>query len=1516
MNFEDLMNYNAPYNEQNLDRLIEKIKTGCVVPYIGAGMSMLFEDVYPSWNGFLKLTFSMYISDDKKEKFNSFDYEQKADYLYAEIGNITFADHLKETFSEKHLNRDAMEFVSKPIYLIPVIFNKGLIITTNYDKVIEKVYGLHEEIYSFAHPGHYEALNRALRDQSLLVFKIHGDISEPQTSIILSKEQYDRAYANEALIQTLKQAFISKEMLFLGCSLTKDKPIELLCNISTEGMRNFAIVSCNHEDVRSRRLQLENEFYTQAILYPEGKHESLNVLLSHIAQEVNPDALEKAITKYNGSEIHNNCIKLDAQWFISQNNIQIKNLGDRYLPDLNIKLDLSNIFNGMNRNITFQKRLAEKTDIILIALNDTSIEGIKEFSIRIRDYIIGFDTNSIEDFCYREIIQICNQVLSILEDELTKLYDELHKSDSKKNENVIENTIFKLNHAYRSLDDYIIYLNSEEVSAVNNPYIFLYGEGGIGKSHIIADTIMKRENEGSESLLFLGQHFKEDSSPLPVMLRALELSCNSEEFLTTLNERAKEKGSRIVIFIDALNEGNGKVIWKEYLAGIVEQLKQYPWLGLVVSIRTEYVKSLFAENQQLKEEFVKVRHKGFSTIEYKAIKKYFEYYNVQFNDVPFAEQEFRNPLFLRLLCEGFSDKYVNLSEVSITDVYRRYLVIINQKISEVCGYSRHINVIEKAINELVKYKYTAEIGNNLIPLDDAYEIISSIEQKYNINKSVFDELLSNGVITQNKRYDNYDYIYVTYEKLDDYLYAQLLVDDLENIGEDKFRKKYLGIQNYGDILEALAIVLSERSKFELYELFDGDNENVISGFCNSLKWRKAESISDKTMGYTYNNVLKYQFGFESLMEVLLLISTKIGHSLNADKTVDYILNHPMPDRDATFIPLFDKLFYEDGSSINRLIDWCYFNNTSNNTLDETIRLAAEVMALFLISPNKVLRDKTTKALVSLLSGKIEILVSILERYKEVDDPYILERLYAVAFGCVLSELQDENIALLARYTFDTVFNRKSIYPNMLLRDYAKSIVEYAIYKIPGFNISFADIEPPYSSKMPIVPSDKDVKKYRLDYEEPDFKDYHWSQNSILSSMEVEYDREGSPGGYGDFGRYTFQSYFSNWDGLDFNDLKNIAIQRIFSLGYDVEKHGKYDREIDSRRFRNDKIERIGKKYQWIALYELAAQVADNYKIKNHTDCYGKTEEIFCKGAYEPSLRNIDTTALNCKKDIKDRMIHNKLYIIPTNTNHEWVSGFDDFPEIEELVTMNYDNRDFALLNGWYIWTEEKELGEKRYQNPRKDMWIQINAYIVKDKAYETTVKVLENKDFIGRWLSEPNDNYHLYNKEYYWSQAYKFYQNSYYCGEDWVILDDRGNLDVDGLFVLLPSSRYVTERDGDSIDNENSLAWYKPCDELFRGLNMKYGRDNSILYGLDNKVICFDSTELLNEDVGLFIDQEKFNTFLELNGYKVFWTLLAEKRIISDNFRTGEKYHLPRISGLITIDDNGGFQSLLKTFED
>lgn len=1518
MNFEEIMAFNAPYNERNINTLIEKIKSNCIVPYLGAGMSILFENVYPSWSGFLSSTFVQYFKDSDKEYYHSLNYEEKAQFLCSEMGRITFSDHLKDTFGEKHLEREAIDFIHKSVYMLPVIFENGLLLTTNYDRVIEKIYGLHEKVLTVAHPGHYEALNRSLRDGALLLYKIHGDIAEPETSIILSREQYESAYANPSLIQALQQAYTSKEMLFLGCSITKDRPIELLCEISTAGMRNYTMVPCKAEDVKSRRLELENDYYTQAIIYPDGKHECLRVLLEHIACTVNPQGYERAMERFSDKKSENTNIDLTDEWFISQNRIQIKNLGDRYLPDLNVELNIKNVFDALGRNESFYRLFIEKTDKVLIELKDLQHDSLNENTRKIYDYIKDFNVDSVEPLRIEDILNEADTILHVIDKELSDNYKKLHDEYSGNNQ-TLQNIIYKLNKAHNILYDYTIYLNSSEISAVNNPYIFLYGEGGIGKSHIIADTIMKRNSDGKKSLLFLGQHFKENNDPFADILKMLELECSSEQLLSKLNQIAEENKTRIIIFIDALNEGSGKKIWKDYLAGMVEKFKIFPWLGLVVSIRSEYVEPLFADNRSLYNQFVQVNHQGFSAMEYDAIKEYFKFYNIQYTDIPFAEQEFRNPLFLRLLCEGYKNNSIDLSSISFTDVYKNYLASINLRISELCEYSRHVNIVEKVINEIVLYKHSTGLGNNLIPLNSAIDIIIDIERRYNIRKPLLDELLSNGVLTQNTNYNNEECIYVTYEKLDDYLFAKLLTKELNSIGIEQFRLKYQKLRVYGDILEALAIALSENAKYELFEIFEEDqrNLNIVSSFCNSLKWRKSDTISQKVIDYINNVVLRSQIGFERLFDVLVLVSSKVGHSLNAERTVEYILSFPMPDRDATFIPLLDNLYYEEGSSINRLLDWCLSKNTKDNVLEGTIQLTAIMLATFLISSNNALRDKTTKALVHLLSGKIGILISVLEKYKDIDDPYIVERLYAVAFGCIVSEQKNDEIENLALYVYHTFFGNEYIYPNMLVRDYAKSIIEYAKYKVPSSSLLSFDVQPPYKSKMPDVPTDDEIKKYKYDYNAPDFKDYYWSQNAILSSMKVEYNRNGEPGGYGDFGRYTFQSYFSNWNGLDYNNLKNIAIKKIFDMGYDVEKHGRYDRRIDGRRYRNDSIERIGKKYQWIALYELAAQVADSFKMEVHTGCYGEKAEVYCAGSYEPNLRNIDPTTLLILPNSDDqKKIHNQLFTFSSTTHNEWLSNFDDLPEFNEIVDLKYQNKDYILLNGWYIWTEEKDLGDKQYQNPQKDMWIQINCYIVKNESYDEAINYLRDKDYIGRWLSEPNDNYYLFNKEYYWSDAYRFYMNPYYCGDEWTEIEKYGNSEGKNIVVLLPSSKYMTERKGDLANDGSSASWYKPCEELFESLDMRYGKENSVLYDSKGEIICFDSSELLGENIGFFIDKELFFKFLENKNYKAFWTILAEKRIIVGDHNQRERFKQPRISGLFTVDKNKKITGNVNLFED
>lgn len=92
-----------------------------------------------------------------------------------------------------------------------------------------------------------------------------------------------------------------------------------------------------------------------------------------------------------------------------------------------------------------------------------------------------------------------------------------------------------------------------------------------------------------------------------------------------------------------------------------------------------------------------------------------------------------------------------------------------------------------------------------------------------------------------------------------------------------------------------------------------------------------------------------------------------------------------------------------------------------NVNDETIRLTAIMLSTFMISSNRKLRDMTTKALVILLSGHINILIKVMKTFEAIDDPYVTERLYAVAFGYITNATALSEIEELAIYVFLVIF---------------------------------------------------------------------------------------------------------------------------------------------------------------------------------------------------------------------------------------------------------------------------------------------------------------------------------------------------------------------------------------------------------------------------------------------------------------------------------------------------------------
>ena len=146
----------------------------------------------------------------------------------------------------------------------------------------------------------------------------------------------------------------------------------------------------------------------------------------------------------------------------------------------------------------------------------------------------------------------------------------------------------------------------------------------------------------------------------------------------------------------------------------------------------------------------------------------------------------------------------------------------------------------------------------------------------------------------------------------------------------------------------------------------------------------------------------------------------------------------------------------------------------------------------------------------------------------------------------------------------------------------------------------------------------------------------------------------------------------------------------------------------------------------------------------------------------------------------------------------------------------------------------------------------------------------------------------MYNKEYYWSDAYHFFRNPYYGNSEWVSFDEFRHDISFSEKILLPVRVYYSERKGDTIASKDNapLSWYKISGDIFTFLNLEYGKDDrSCLYDVEGNLVCFDSAELFGENLGYFIDQEQLGKYLNENEFTLIWTSLSEKRIICSDHR-------------------------------
>ena len=625
------------------------------------------------------------------------------------------------------------------------------------------------------------------------------------------------------------------------------------------------------------------------------------------------------------------------------------------------------------------------------------------------------------------------------------------------------------------------------------------------------------------------------------------------------------------------------------------------------------------------------------------------------------------------------------------------------------------------------------------------------------------------------------------------------------------------------------------------------------------------------------------------------------------------MKYSLSDRDS-FWSYYLKYRYSETDPVKRIVDWAWNDENKRNISDESMKLAGIVISWFLSSPKRDLRDDSTKALISILKNRISVLIDVLKFFEAVNDPYIYERLFAVAFGCVLRTTQINQIKSLAEYVYKVIFDKEDeIYPHILLRDYARNIIEYAAHLNFPLSFDISRIRPPYKSFFAI----KELSNEEIDRKYKSTKTVERKgQDSILRSMATEYSR--GMFGYGDFGRYIFEGKFYNFM-VKPEVMSNMAIDIIFEkYGYSEKKHGNYDLSLPFNGRRIKSSERIGKKYQWIAMHELLAKVIDNCKKQSK---YDPEENIPYQGPWEPFVRDIDPSVLMKRTGyLNEDENHNHYWWekdIRFNFNcsvDEWLSNKNELSVFDKIIKLKDDkNSNWLTIQAYPQWSVPRIIGEKRLEREEKEVWIHIRSYICKKDDLPRILEWAKGKNFSNRWMPENADKYVLFLREHYWSPAYRYCMEENNYGDlidTWEELIDK-NTGKTVAPIIIPTEEYTWEKDFDySIDEGFRIII--PSKYLFDSLNMKYGDEEGEYYDANNQLICYNPSVKYNTKQYFLIREEPFLQFLKEHELQVFWTILGEKQIIGGGLR-GFHGRLD-FSGVYNLKDDGTIVGSINTF--
>lgn len=337
--------------------------------------------------------------------------------------------------------------------------------------------------------------------------------------------------------------------------------------------------------------------------------------------------------------------------------------------------------------------------------------------------------------------------------------------------------------------------------------------------------------------------------------------------------------------------------------------------------------------------------------------------------------------------------------------------------------------------------------------------------------------------------------------------------------------------------------------------------------------------------------------------------------------------------------------------------------------------------------------------------------------------------------------------------------------------------------------------------------------------------------------------------------------------------RNWVAWRAHELGWTPERFAEFDRRVPDRGRNEHRIERIGKKYQWIAYHELTGRLSDIALFgKSHRPDPGLYE-----GPWQASSRDMDPTILITRTEQRDSSKQGptwwsphcpRLQSDPPRARIAWMQDRTrDIPNVaEQIEVTDPDGKRWLVLDinagrrQWALFEGQRLI--------HRTTWHKVKSLIVASRDADRLVTRLNRQEHQRDHPPEVSLNYYAYLGEYPWHPSY---------GE----IEDGEDIGATRPITVYPTVADMrSERAGHNYSIEDSFDLTLPAPSIVRGLGLRLANGYALNFVDAGGTVRFQDPSAEQKGFsGAVVDRDAMLAYCQENDLELVWTLTGEKSV-------------------------------------